>query len=793
MQLKRIVTGLFIVTSAFLGAPTITLSQTLDPALSNSPIASYANDSTKTYSGIFRPKPAGVAGVVYDTRVLDTEFFKPTTGTQAARRAAGYELISVDVWMQSETRLISGVFQKDGLASQLWILTEPDFKKKADALRVQGQRLVDVTTYFQNGQQWYVGVFRPGQGRQFFLPGLTFSQLAAQATTRAASGHFLTNVEAYVNTAGAPRYAGVWSFAPQGSSGYFLWDGDWNTLSKAILDRGAQGQRLVDLSAYVHKGRRRYVGVWLNGTADYQVVAATTKSVFDRKVGELAAARGLVPAVIETELGYMPPVGFAAAMHDRYDATHIGYSYAILEHGAITAVGANGEARAARDPNPRAMTSASRMDIASMSKAITAAAVLKLLEGRTDFTVDTPFMKIFGNKYKNVGTGVADITLADLLRHQSGLTYVDPCDNAKTIEKPANAGVGYSNENYCILREVVETLSKSSFLGYLQSTFFGRFNMGSTDCERNNTLPELPLYYLAGSALNGWNGDEAARSRKVCGTGGFQSTAGDMAKFMLGIRTDSVRVAMTTNADVEPGTTPYTLGGLDVAQTLLGNVAKKSGGYPAEGPGQGGALAFGPDDTQVFVNANTRPTDPDALILDGLVRMQRVPMATSVLVNRNTSLCVDVQGADRWPPAPLIQWGCTGGDNQKFVFHHVASTTSVSTEYVIEAGHSGMCADVAGGKLTEGTNLDQQFCTGGDKQMFAVTPTGGGYWQIRVRGSNQCVSTRESTNTGSSIVIDTCDPGTKSQEFSIPGLGQAAVATDNTVRVASIGGGGVLR
>jgi hypothetical protein len=133
---------------------------------------------------------------------------------------------------------------------------------------------------------------------------------------------------------------------------------------------------------------------------------------------------------------------------------------------------------------------------------------------------------------------------------------------------------------------------------------------------------------------------------------------------------------------------------------------------------------------------------------------------------------VDVQGASPSEHAPLIQWGCTGNENQKFVFHHVVSPTSVFPEYLLEAGHSGMYIHVTGGDLT--APLDQWFCTGADNQLFTMTPTDTGFWQIQVKGTNQgkkqCMSTNGSTNSGSSIVIEECVKGNKSQEFSLPGL-----------------------
>ncbi|NIP79482.1 MAG: serine hydrolase, partial [Gemmatimonadetes bacterium] len=78
---------------------------------------------------------------------------------------------------------------------------------------------------------------------------------------------------------------------------------------------------------------------------------------------------------------------FEQNIRDALDGETVGYAYAISEHGQLAASGANGFARTAVD-GQLAQSAGKRTNIASVTKTITAVAVLQLLE-RRGLTIDS--------------------------------------------------------------------------------------------------------------------------------------------------------------------------------------------------------------------------------------------------------------------------------------------------------------------------------------------------------------------------------------------------------------------
>jgi CubicO group peptidase (beta-lactamase class C family) len=99
--------------------------------------------------------------------------------------------------------------------------------------------------------------------------------------------------------------------------------------------------------------------------------------------------------------------------------------------GSLPAV-SGGQARTSTDPPETAMSPDLPMDIASLSKTLTAVAILQLL-ANNELPIDT---KIWPYIYKDwtLGLNVNQITFKDLLRHTSGFEQVNStaCDKGTT-------------------------------------------------------------------------------------------------------------------------------------------------------------------------------------------------------------------------------------------------------------------------------------------------------------------------------------------------------------------------
>ena len=158
-----------------------------------------------------------------------------------------------------------------------------------------------------------------------------------------------------------------------------------------------------------------------------------------------------------------------------------GYSYVIFKENDIVAQGGNGIAV----PNahqPKSMTSETRMQIASCSKAITAIALLKELENHT-VNVETTLGKILAHEFPKMSELTKAITLKNLLTHKSGYNF-GYLETPHKIgleklfsENPPNAidsNMSYSNLNYAILRYVIEFISKTDYEEYVKTNILDK-------------------------------------------------------------------------------------------------------------------------------------------------------------------------------------------------------------------------------------------------------------------------------------------------------------------------------
>ena len=104
------------------------------------------------------------------------------------------------------------------------------------------------------------------------------------------------------------------------------------------------------------------------------------------------------------------------------EVSSVGHSYSIYRNGAEVASGAGGDAQLSVDGASIGYTTATRQEVASLSKTISAIAVLNALEDRG---MDPD--ELVANHlpmYWNIPASVSDLTVDELLSHHSGLLNV---------------------------------------------------------------------------------------------------------------------------------------------------------------------------------------------------------------------------------------------------------------------------------------------------------------------------------------------------------------------------------
>lgn len=227
----------------------------------------------------------------------------------------------------------------------------------------------------------------------------------------------------------------------------------------------------------------------------------------------------------------------------------VGFSYAIAENGVVSASGAGGYARAPWEAvSPGVfMDDETRLTLASVSKPITAMAMMRLME-ETSVDLDDPFYPLIADDYDGwwfdsegklmfvPNPAVEAVTIRNLLTHRSALKPGLGC--GKIVESLASGLVGtpgvtydYENANFCILRKVIEAVSGMNYIDYVQDRLLAPSGITDMSCEPDPVDPAL-YYNTIGSAGKNW-GDYSAS----CSAYGWYASAVDLAQLLGTMRT----------------------------------------------------------------------------------------------------------------------------------------------------------------------------------------------------------------------------------------------------------------
>ena len=362
----------------------------------------------------------------------------------------------------------------------------------------------------------------------------------------------------------------------------------------------------------------------------------------------------LVPAMDSIAHGYM-------------QGAHVpGLVYGIVRHGRLEHVGTMGlqelEAR-------RPVTATTLFRIASMSKAFTALAILRLRDDgklALDALAESYVPEMRGWKYPTADS--PRLRVRDLLSHAGGLVTDDPWGDRQTVLPEADftsmlhdgvpftrapgTGYEYSNLGYAILGRIVSNVSGRPYKDYIEQSIMRRLGMMETGYDITvSPADRRALGYR-------WENEAFAREPDMVhgafgAMGGVQTTAIDYAKwvaFLLSAwppRDDAEReparratvreLAQGLNFPQRvqrPGTsTPactqaFVYGmGLRVLQDCeVGLTLSHSGGYP----GYGSYMLLLPEyDIGLFAFANRTYAGPSGMVWDIAMELQKAGWLTS--------------------------------------------------------------------------------------------------------------------------------------------------------------------
>ncbi len=250
---------------------------------------------------------------------------------------------------------------------------------------------------------------------------------------------------------------------------------------------------------------------------------------------------------------------FEQLVRDAFDGEAVGYNYAIAVGGTIVAEDGVGEARTAPD-GAAAQEADKQVQIASVSKTLTAILILRLMEEH-GVAPDTAIADYLPSDW-TLGTGVAQITFAQLLTHTSGLKQLvnlQPSGSVSLdheglrdlLEEDLPGGVGphgslYTNTNFALLRVLsaglqgidtadfaefeAGTLTASAFATHLEQVY-GSIGV-PTSCSPTDPAPTLMYDW----PLDGTAGAESSDKVLTCGGYGFFISAHELAGVLTTLR-----------------------------------------------------------------------------------------------------------------------------------------------------------------------------------------------------------------------------------------------------------------
>ena len=258
----------------------------------------------------------------------------------------------------------------------------------------------------------------------------------------------------------------------------------------------------------------------------------------------------------------LDPTDLATILENKLKNNCVGYAFTISYKENLTNFRSGGEARRSQDDPARVMGIFDKFNAASISKTITAAALMKLLLDKNNVSLNSPFWTYLPSHW-TVHNSIKGITFAQLLAHKSGFKF---STNVSYAEEKQNMAAGvnsndigqydYNNNNYGILRIVIPILAGNSvisidknspgfliaaqeiaqaqqladfYMAYVQQKVFDKTGLAMQNmaCKPTDTYPALCYQFPKTSA----KGTDFGDMTLTCGSRGWNISASQLGLF----------------------------------------------------------------------------------------------------------------------------------------------------------------------------------------------------------------------------------------------------------------------
>jgi CubicO group peptidase (beta-lactamase class C family) len=261
----------------------------------------------------------------------------------------------------------------------------------------------------------------------------------------------------------------------------------------------------------------------------------------------------LLPTVVPTNVtvcangGCLSTQQWAANINKAISSQAVGYAYLIISHHKVVYEHVEGLARTNTDGPAIPLTADTRINIASLTKTITAVAVLKLLTQK-HISLDSPMYPYLPKSW-TLGVNIKTITFRELLTHRSGIRstiFEQSYDNMKNLIAAGilldNKIYHYDNYNFALFRILIpyingfddsqtsnlDTATSQRYLDYMNSVYGPALAISCTEGSNGGTYA---LAYSLPAATN--PGKDWGDWFTTCGAGGIQMSLDELAQFLL--------------------------------------------------------------------------------------------------------------------------------------------------------------------------------------------------------------------------------------------------------------------
>lgn len=429
--------------------------------------------------------------------------------------AKGYRVISLTGYTSNGKELYAAIWNK--VSGPAWSakhgLSSVDYQKDFNDKVSKGYRLVCLSGYTVGNQAKFAAVWDKSSGGAWKAKhNMTASDYQKAFDDYSKSGYQLQQVSGYVIN-GKEYFAAFW----EKKSGSIIARHNLNAADyqKAFNDFTSKGYHLKSISGY-QKGRTDlYAAIWEKSTYPIWMAKHGLSRINYQHTFDNMYYQGYVPVFVNA---------FASGSADNYNAIWInksmkladlnkldnaaksymtsqdvkGLSFAVTKNGKLVFAKAYGYADKATNEY---LSPNHSMRIMSISKSVTAAGIMKLLEQNKISMNQRVFgsNSILGSKYATPADKpkLNEITISQLLHHTSGLrtcngeaefwnkdkTYDDTMKmllkSSDLLKFNPNTKYSYSNTGYFILACVIQQISGQSYETFIRNNVLTPAGVGS--------------------------------------------------------------------------------------------------------------------------------------------------------------------------------------------------------------------------------------------------------------------------------------------------------------------------